>query len=514
MFRKGAAKGVLKKHRGQTLVLMALGMLVFMGFVALSVDGGMILSTRRRAQAAADSAALAAAYARIRNEDWQQRAWDVASDNGFDAAQGDVIQVTCETATGAPCPPVWNNDEEYIRVAITAARQTSFAQLLTDADLKTTVEAIARVRLNKRPLFGSDAFVALAPHGSGGLNGGIKLNSNSVVIVHNGGMFSNSDHSTKSIWGLATSRIYLDSSQTLKAVGGMKLSHVMVNGMDMSCDLGLGWLPATMPMGCTPKMSPIPFPPTDYLHQRVPPMPSPPACTDHVSRLTMNGGTLGTPGGHKVYCVNGDVDLNNVDIKGHVTFVITKQNADVELDSDMNIDSLDIFMHDGEVKFKAGCDLHADHMHVYADGDADINILGNTKVKIEDTLFYLMEGRVDWNGNAEVKFCGPPKNDPHGFGGLTMYMVHYNGSPDLHIHGNTNNWIAGTVLAPYASVIYNGNSNNTYSAASCHGISDPEGYPSQVIAYAIKFNGNTYTRVDFNPDLIYTADAPVVEMLK
>ncbi len=514
MFRRGTKIGVLRKSRGQTLVLMALGMLVFMGFVALSVDGGMILSTRRRAQAAADSAALAAAYARIRNENWQQRAWDVARDNGFDAAQGDVIQVTCETSTGAPCPPTWNYDEEYIRVAITAGRQTAFAQLFTSEELKTTVEAVARVRLNKRPLFGTDAFVALAPHGQGGLSGGIKLNSNSMVIIHNGGMFSNSDDSDKSIWGLATSRVYLDSGQAMKAVGGMSLSHVIVNGTDMSCDLDTSSLPGTLPEGCVPNMSQMPFPPTTYLNQRVPAMPSAPACTEHVSRINMNGGTLGSPGGHDVICVDGDVDLDGVDIKGHVTLVITKQDADVYLDSDMDIDYLDIFMHDGQVKFKAGCDIHADHMHVYSDGDADINILGNTKVKIEDTLFYLMDGHVDWNGNAEAKFCGPPKTDPHGFGGLTMYMVHYSGSPDLHIHGNTDNWIAGTVLAPYATVVYNGNSNNVYSAVSCHGISDPAGYPSQVISYSIKFNGNTYTKVDFNPDLIFTADAPVVEMLK
>ncbi len=500
MFHSGTARHGRQHPRGQTLVFMALGLLVFLGFVALSIDGGMLLSTRRSAQASADSAALAAAYARVRGENWQQRAWDVASENGFDASRGDVIQVTCETAAGAPCPAAWNYDEEFIRVSIQTTRKTAFAQLFSHDELETTVEAVARVRVDKQPLFGMDAFVALAPHGQGGLSGGIKLNSNSIVIIHGGGMLSNSDDSDKSIWGLGTSRIYLDDGQALKAVGGVTVPYP-------DCSSG----------ACVTGIDQMPYPPTDYLNKKVPAMPSLPACTDNVRGRDLesyNNGTLGSSGTTKVYCVDGDVDLEDITMLGHITFVMQDRDSQVTFDNDVEIEYLDIFMEDGEVEFKAGVDFHADHLHVYGSGDASINILGNTNVRSEDTLFYLMEGNVDWNGNASVKFCGPPKDDPRGFGGLTMYLAQYDGSPDLHIHGNTENWIAGTVLAPRATIVYNGNSDNYFSAVNCHGITDTQGYPTQVIGYSLKFNGNTFSEVDFNTDFIFTANAPVIELVK
>ncbi len=46
-------------ERGQGLILAALGMTVFLGFVALAVDGGLYLHERRQLQNAADAATLA-----------------------------------------------------------------------------------------------------------------------------------------------------------------------------------------------------------------------------------------------------------------------------------------------------------------------------------------------------------------------------------------------------------------------------------------------------------------------
>ena len=488
-----------KRWQGQAIVLMALGIVVFLGFVALSIDGGMLYSTRRRAQAAADSAALAAAYARVADGDWQQAAWDVASQNGFSAANGDVIQVTCETESGGICPSVWDRSEtEYLRVSITATRTTFFAQVVAHSALKTTVEAVARVRVDKQPLFSMDAYIALAPHESPG----IKLNSNVDLQINGGGMFSNSDSATKSIWALGTTVIQLDEGQTLKGVGGVNVAGVVCGSASGEDCIVEG-------------MEQVDFPPTDYLSQRVPAMPSAPACTDNVRGGDLedfNGGTLGGDGVHKVYCIDGDVSLEDIDIKGDITFVMTDRDADVKFDDDVNVEHLDIFMEDGQVRFLAGVNFHAQHFHVFASGDADVNILGNTNVQSEDTLFYLNEGVVDWNGNASVKFCGPPEDDPRGFGGLAIYMVH--NDSNLHINGNTENWIAGTVLAPYAEVTYNGNSDNIFNTVACHGLSDSVGYPTQVIAYTLQFNGNSYNRVDFNTDFLFTANAPVIELVK
>src|SRR5947208_15907951 len=65
--RKAAAMNVLKDQRrreaGQALVLFILGLVAFIGFVALTIDIGLVFEGRRGQQNAADSAALAGASA-------------------------------------------------------------------------------------------------------------------------------------------------------------------------------------------------------------------------------------------------------------------------------------------------------------------------------------------------------------------------------------------------------------------------------------------------------------------
>ena len=51
---------VKQNERGQALALIALSVVVLLGFSALAIDGGMIYADRRHAQNAADASALAA----------------------------------------------------------------------------------------------------------------------------------------------------------------------------------------------------------------------------------------------------------------------------------------------------------------------------------------------------------------------------------------------------------------------------------------------------------------------
>src|SRR5260370_4494413 len=54
-------KSGLEPRQGKVVVLVALALIPLIGFVALAVDGGLLLSDQRKTQRAADSAALAAA---------------------------------------------------------------------------------------------------------------------------------------------------------------------------------------------------------------------------------------------------------------------------------------------------------------------------------------------------------------------------------------------------------------------------------------------------------------------
>src|SRR5687767_324529 len=49
-------------ERGQAIVLLALALVGLLGFAAVALDGGNIYTEQRRAQSAADNAALAAAF--------------------------------------------------------------------------------------------------------------------------------------------------------------------------------------------------------------------------------------------------------------------------------------------------------------------------------------------------------------------------------------------------------------------------------------------------------------------
>lgn len=52
-------------ERGQAIVLLAVTIVVLLGFTALAIDGGMVYADRRRAQNGADAAALAGALQRV-----------------------------------------------------------------------------------------------------------------------------------------------------------------------------------------------------------------------------------------------------------------------------------------------------------------------------------------------------------------------------------------------------------------------------------------------------------------
>ena len=72
---------ILRGENGQTLVIAALCMTCLMGFVALSVDVGLMLRAKRVLQTAADSAAIAGA-AELVSGTWSAAALADAAQNG------------------------------------------------------------------------------------------------------------------------------------------------------------------------------------------------------------------------------------------------------------------------------------------------------------------------------------------------------------------------------------------------------------------------------------------------
>src|SRR5215216_1445961 len=89
------------QERGQALVIIALAVVGLFGFSALAIDGSRVFSDRRNAQNAADTAALSAALAKIRHEDYMQAAKDRAADNGYAIDANSSVEVAfCSTLSG------------------------------------------------------------------------------------------------------------------------------------------------------------------------------------------------------------------------------------------------------------------------------------------------------------------------------------------------------------------------------------------------------------------------------
>src|SRR6516225_8121735 len=102
----------LKPRRGIIAILVALSLILLVGIVAIAVDGGMLLDSRRQVQAAADGAALAAAadlyynFPAYNGLDHAHRARDsaisTATANGFKDGDGDDTVVVNIPPTSGP----------------------------------------------------------------------------------------------------------------------------------------------------------------------------------------------------------------------------------------------------------------------------------------------------------------------------------------------------------------------------------------------------------------------------
>jgi Flp pilus assembly protein TadG len=214
-----------RSESGQILILLAVGFVVLMAFVALALDGGAIYFDRRSAQNAADAAALAGAYQLARDP------WDTDTlaaritadssarvhDNHYGTVDGKTFNVYYPPDSGTIHFVAGDTDvNHYVRVTITSTVNTSFVHLIFPGPIKNTVEAVAHVILPTRgnPFNGS-GLVALAPHDCGRLTVGGNVTANLI----GGGIFVNSDNaSCAADGGSGASFIY---SPGMTVVGGI-----------------------------------------------------------------------------------------------------------------------------------------------------------------------------------------------------------------------------------------------------------------------------------------------------
>ncbi|MCK4490611.1 MAG: hypothetical protein KAU23_10140, partial [Anaerolineales bacterium] len=205
----------ITKHRGeegQVVAYLAVVLVVLLGFAALALDGGMLLSDRRDAQNAADSASLAGGSAAA----YYMRANDV-NYNAFICGTSGTVNTKASAETEAIIRAASNdyvidNDlsdkhgvnanceivdmgsymDKYfdITTKITRDTTTNFAQLIYDGPLRNEVEAVTRV-YPPAPLAFGKAIIALNESACSGNSNGVIFSGTSSTTVTGGGVWSN-----------------------------------------------------------------------------------------------------------------------------------------------------------------------------------------------------------------------------------------------------------------------------------------------------------------------------------
>lgn len=216
-------KSSKSSERGQALIVIALSAIALFGFVGLAIDGSIKFSDRRHAQNAADTAALAAALAKVTGlannvsnlspttgaetscppptgvlpsdlcSALLNAGKDRALSNGYnnDGGATNLVQVYSPPVSG-----YYAGNENYVQVIITSHVKTIFMRILGITQSDNIVQAVAF--LSKGRTLGDGAMlIAYDPHptcgsgvGSGG--GSVDVSGSSTVSLTGGGIFLNS----------------------------------------------------------------------------------------------------------------------------------------------------------------------------------------------------------------------------------------------------------------------------------------------------------------------------------
>jgi len=182
-----------RSERGQALILIVFGIIAMVGLTALAVDGGATYADRRQAQNAADSAALAAALAKVRGDSqWQAKALATAATNGYtNDGVTSTVQVYSPPISGPYATHPKKN--EYVQVIVTSHIDTSFARVIGIEQTTNVVQAVARAKPPEvGALFNGNAVVGLDPNGLS-----FDAWGTSDWYIYGGGLFANKDARAK-----------------------------------------------------------------------------------------------------------------------------------------------------------------------------------------------------------------------------------------------------------------------------------------------------------------------------
>jgi putative Flp pilus-assembly TadE/G-like protein len=233
-------------ERGQALILIALAAVALVGMVGLAVDGGRAFVDRRKAQNAADAAALASAYARIKgNQDMVSAALSSAAENGYNNdGKTNVVELYSPPKDGAH-----TGDVEYIQIIITSNLNTYFARVIGRQKITTIVEATARTKQAEiKEILNGNAIVSLAPTSNCFNSLSFWVHGEATLDITGGGVFVNSNNQSCALREQGSGSIRLAEGYSISVVGNASIQK-----------------PRLITPGVTVGAAPISYPPPFFM---------------------------------------------------------------------------------------------------------------------------------------------------------------------------------------------------------------------------------------------------------
>jgi hypothetical protein len=193
-------KKIQEYQSGQAIILIVFAIIGLLGMTALTVDGSNAYSDRRHAQSAADTAAFAAARAKIRQEDWKGAALQLAEANSYvdtdHTANSSSPNVNVEVyqcnEVAADCIinlPPGDTPENYLQVKITSTIKTYFGGVIGVWEVTNKVNSIVRVTDPvKKPIGNGSAMWSLSDQ-----CGAFTYGGNAGVTLIGAGIYVNSE---------------------------------------------------------------------------------------------------------------------------------------------------------------------------------------------------------------------------------------------------------------------------------------------------------------------------------
>jgi Flp pilus assembly protein TadG len=302
-----------RNQRGNALIVCAATLPLVIGSAAIGVDTIQVSLAKRQLQRAADSAAIAGAYAKHAEQ-------DVNTAVNHDLALNNDLPVSSTVIQNAPAAGPYAGNQRAVRVILTAQRSVPFISFFTGSTMTVTTEATAM------DIYSGDYCAVSLENGN--VAGAISFAGSSTVNLGCGMITNSTSNNAVTAGGSSTV-----TASPMAAVGGVPASS--------SYSTGTVRLPFS-PQQADPFAGlPTPVVPGGCSNQALRVQPNDPALTvtSAMSGYVSPGvycwsgmeikGTLVLPPNSVIYINGGEVDFSSqANVTGHgVTLILTDDSA-------------------------------------------------------------------------------------------------------------------------------------------------------------------------------------------